>query len=118
VIIWEFRVTRGAERRFEEAYGPTGDWVRLFQKAPGFLRTELCRDTTDLRRYVTVDYWESRDAYRAFRVRWRSQFDALDERCRALTDHEACLGAFLLLDRSAPGVPLSASAVGAIRATA
>jgi heme-degrading monooxygenase HmoA len=96
IIVWEFLARHGEERRFEDAFGATGDWVRLFKQAPGYLGTQLCRDARNARRYATVDYWTSPDAYRAFRVRWRESFDAIDERCRALTEREVCVGAFLL----------------------
>jgi heme-degrading monooxygenase HmoA len=102
VIVWEFLARRGEERRFEDEFGSAGDWVELFRQAPGYLGTQLCRDAQNTRRYATVDYWTSADAYRAFRVRWRDAFEAIDERCRALTDREVCVGTFLLL----PGVSL------------
>src|SRR3954451_20353788 len=44
VIVWEFLARRGKERRFEEAYGSAGEWVRLFKQAPGYLGTQLRRD--------------------------------------------------------------------------
>ena len=97
VIVWEFLAKRGEERRFEDAFGAAGEWVRLFRQAPGYLGTQLCRDARNARRYATVDYWTSLDAYRAFRARWRESFDAIDERCRALTECEVCVGTFLLL---------------------
>ena len=97
VIVWEFLARRGEERQFEHAFGSAGDWVNLFKRAPGYLGTQLCRDARNARRYTTVDYWASPDVYRAFRVRWRDCFDAIDERCRALTEREVCVGTFLLL---------------------
>jgi heme-degrading monooxygenase HmoA len=101
VIVWEFLAKRGQERRFEDAFGSEGEWVDLFRRAPGYLGTVLCRDARNARRYATVDYWTSPDAYRAFRLRWRDRFETIDERCRALTEREVCLGTFLLLpDRS------------------
>jgi heme-degrading monooxygenase HmoA len=97
VIVWEFLARRGEERRFESAFGSDGEWVSLFKRAPGYLGTQLCRDARNARRYATVDYWTCPEAYRAFRLRWRDRFEAIDERCRALTDREVCLGTFLLL---------------------
>jgi heme-degrading monooxygenase HmoA len=95
-IVWEFLATRGEERRFEDAYGSSGDWVRLFKQAPGYMGTLLCRDAQNARRYATIDCWTSPDAYQAFRARWHNAYEAIDERCRALTDHEVYVGAFLL----------------------
>jgi len=51
-IIWEFVVTADAVGQFEQAYGPGGAWVRLFQAHPGFRGTTLLRDNENPRRYV------------------------------------------------------------------
>jgi heme-degrading monooxygenase HmoA len=39
--IWRFRVQPGKLDAFERAYGPQGDWARLFARAEGFIATEL-----------------------------------------------------------------------------
>ena len=94
VIVWEFRVRAGRELEFEAAYGPEGEWARLFRRDPGYLGTELLRDGSDRRRYLTIDHWTSGAANDAFRERWRSDYQALDHRCEALTEHEAPLGRY------------------------
>ena len=40
IRVWRFRPLRNAEAAFESAYGPEGDWARLFRTAPGFLGTK------------------------------------------------------------------------------
>src|SRR5207244_1248994 len=67
LIIWEFRVRAGMEALFEEVYGPQGDWARFFARGKGFVRTELNHDLKDSRRYLTLDFWVSREAYENFR---------------------------------------------------
>lgn len=94
VIIWEFRAREGRESEFEEAYGPEGLWARFFRRGEGHVATELYRDLAGGRRYVTIDCWESRAAYDLFRERHRDEYEAIDRRCEALTEHEAPLGAF------------------------
>jgi 8-oxo-dGTP diphosphatase len=94
VIVWEFRVRPGREVEFEAAYGPEGDWARLFRRDPAYLGTDLLRDGADRRRYLTIDHWTSGAANDAFRERWRSEYEALDRRCEALTEHEEPLGRF------------------------
>jgi heme-degrading monooxygenase HmoA len=94
VIIWEFRARAGREEEFERAYGPAGDWARLFERGEGYLGTELHRDGAGGRRYVTIDRWASREAFEAFRARWKKDYDDLDRRCEALTEHEAPIGSF------------------------
>ena len=94
LIAWEFRPRKGAERAFEEAYGPQGVWARLFQKGEGFVGTELNQDLKDRGRYLTLDLWVSKQAYEAFRVAHRAEYQAIDEQCESLTEQERELGRF------------------------
>lgn len=96
--VWEYRVRRGRRAEFEAAYGPQGDWVRLFRGAPGYERTDLLRDAADGERYLTVDHWRSRADFDAFRARRGAEFEALDARCAELTESERELGDFESLD--------------------
>ena len=96
VYIWEFQVKPGSEAAFEQAYGPDGDWVQLFRKARGYLRTELLRDTDKPNRYVTVDHWQSEAAQRNFRQKFAGEFEAIDKKCEALTESETLIGHFRL----------------------
>lgn len=94
VVIWRFRVRQGAEPAFTEMYAPHGTWALLFRTAPGFLGTELLRDLEGARRYVTIDRWESRDAYDAFRKASVAEYEALDRVGARLTDVESLVGDF------------------------
>ncbi len=94
VVIWEFRVPAGMEGRFEKAYGPQGAWSRLFGGGEGYLRTELIRDLETTGRYVTLDFWSSKQAYEQFRLANADQYRAIDEQCEALTASESKLGEF------------------------
>lgn len=92
--IWEYEVAEGARAEFERVYGPEGDWVQLFRRGTGHLRTELLRDLDGAGRYLTIDYWESRASRDAFRVAFADAFAALDEACEALTERERWVGDF------------------------
>lgn len=92
--LWRFVVRPGLEAAFEDAYGPGGDWVRLFRQADGYLDTQLLRDLAAPRTYVTIDRWSSREAWEAFRAARAADWEALDERCQALTEHEEEIGRF------------------------
>lgn len=94
LYVWEFRARPGARERFEAAYGPEGEWVRLFRQAAGYLGSELLHDADEPGRYLTIDRWESRAACDAFRERFATAFEALDARCEALTERETKLGDF------------------------
>lgn len=52
--------------QFERAYGPEGEWAQFFAGGAGYIGTELLRDVEQPGRYVSIDRWESRDAYNAF----------------------------------------------------
>ena len=94
VLLWEFRVIDGAEAAFEAAYGPEGDWARLFARAEGYLGTELWRDAATPGRYLTVDRWTSAAAHDRFLERHAAEYAALDARCQAWTSAETALGAW------------------------
>ena len=90
--VWEFVVPAEARERFERDYGPQGPWARLFRRAEGYIETILLRDRGTPGRYLTVDRWESRDAYRRFRERFTQEYDEIDRQCEALTERETPLG--------------------------
>jgi heme-degrading monooxygenase HmoA len=86
--IWEYRVRPGRALDFERAYGPTGPWVSLFKNTAGYLRTELHRDCQTANRYITIDYWDSVEAWQEFRRTMATDFETLDARCEELTVEE------------------------------
>jgi hypothetical protein len=88
VVIWEFVVSPGREARFERVYGPSGDWVRLFQQDPNHLRTELIRVPGTSRRYLTLDFWKSQSAYDRFRQKHLAEYRAIDRKCGEMTERE------------------------------
>jgi len=94
LVLWEFDVKQGCEERFESAYGPTGDWARLFGLDSAYQRTLLLRDSSRPRTYVTLDFWASQKAYESFRQANLETYSALDERCEELTSAERKIGAF------------------------
>ncbi len=96
--IWEYRVKPSSEDTFREYYGPAGAWVELFRRADGYLGTRLYRDISDPGRFVTVDRWASEKAFRAFRKRFRAEFERLDGLCESLTESETALGEFATAD--------------------
>ncbi len=98
VILWEFRVKRDKLYEFRRAYGPDGDWARLFKRATGFVRTDLLRDRDDRARFVTIDTWQSRRDYDAFRAAFDEDYLRTDARTEAFTDSEERIGIFELDD--------------------
>lgn len=94
VIVWEFEAEPHHRREFERAYGPAGVWVQLFRRAEGFVDTELLRDEQTPGRYLTIDRWESRPSYDAFRQQFAADYEITDRACAALTVREMQLGRF------------------------
>jgi heme-degrading monooxygenase HmoA len=92
--LWEFQVRPERQADFERRYGPDGEWVALFRQAPGYIETLLLRDRSQGLRYVTMDSWETFDAYRTFRSQFSRQYEELDRSCEGLTTQEASLGEF------------------------
>ena len=84
----------GSAKAFETAYGPEGDWVKLFRKAPGYGGTELLMDVDTTGRYLTIDRWRSREDFWKFREAFRAEYLSLDERFAALTKRETLNGDF------------------------
>src|SRR5579864_6550471 len=92
VIVWEFRVRPNKRRAFEKAYAPDGVWGRLFRRGDGYIRTELICDREEPLRYLTIDVWQSRQAYERFKKKNRAEYQAIDQRCESLTRTEKLIG--------------------------
>jgi heme-degrading monooxygenase HmoA len=96
VALWEYEVKPGDEERFEKAYGPDGDWVRLFRSDLHYNETRLVRDLLRSGVYLTMDFWESRGAYEKFMAGHRTEYEAIDKASRGLTINERRIGWFEL----------------------
>jgi heme-degrading monooxygenase HmoA len=94
VIVWQYQVRPGSESEFERVYSSSGDWVELFRQAPGFIQTQLLRDPDIIGSYMTLDHWESQDAFEQFKLRYHEQYQVLDHHCEGLTTSETLLGHF------------------------
>lgn len=99
--IWEFEVPATADAEFRRHYGPGGSWVALFRNDPAFIGTLLLHDPSRHGRYVTIDRWQSAEAYRLFRQAFSDQYQALDQVCEGFTSRETNLGSFLVVDDAA-----------------
>jgi heme-degrading monooxygenase HmoA len=100
VALWEYEVKPGNEERFEKAYGPDGDWVRLFQSDPHYLQTRLVRDSLRRGVYLTMDFWESCAAYGDFMAQHRAEYEAIDARGEESTVTERRIGWFEMVEGS------------------
>ena len=62
IVVWEFQVKAECEAEFVAAYGPDGDWARLFRRSPEFLGVELVGSVGNSARFFTLDHWSSASA--------------------------------------------------------
>ena len=97
VIVWEFRVQPGREAGFERAYGPEGDWARLFRRSPAYRGTELLRNPE---RYLTLDRWDGAAGFEAFKADHGEDYRKLDEACEPLCTEERLVGRFTAVEGS------------------
>lgn len=94
VLIWRYRVVSGKHDTFMEAYGQTGVWTGFFARGAGYVRTELYQDPTDAASFITLDFWESREAFAAFQKAHHAEYRDIDASCDGLTEAEVFVGAF------------------------
>ena len=91
-IIWEFVVREEHVEEFEKNYSTSGAWAEFFRRSPAYHGTKLLAG--DASRYLTWDQWDSQEAYEEFRLANRQEYDEIDDRFKALTVSERCLGVF------------------------
>lgn len=97
-IVWEFLVKPGAIERFEQVYGPDGDWARLFSNHPGFRGTSLLPDERSPRRYFSIDAWETTAHRRRMLSEAAAEYADLDAAAADLTESEREIGTFVSVE--------------------
>ena len=65
---------------------------RIIQKSRRVQDTELLRDLSDPRRYITIDRWDSADHYELFLLQWETEYAELDTHCGGLAENEFLSG--------------------------
>jgi hypothetical protein len=98
-VVWEFVIKPEAVGRFEQAYGPGGEWARLFDRYPGFRGTTLLRDAAHPRRYLTIDCWVTERHRDDMLTRAKDEYSRLDEGFSEWTESEAEVGTFEVMTR-------------------
>ena len=84
LVRWEFEVPPERMAKFVAAYGPAGEWARLFKTAAGYRSTELTQIAPT--RWVTVDRWDSRSCYQEFRASQAAAYAAIRRPLRITGD--------------------------------
>ncbi len=91
-LFYRYRVHPSQARAFEHAYGSNGPWSALFAKHSGFRRTRLFRHKNEADVYVSIDAWESRRDWDAFRTEEAEAYARLDRELRLLYLEEHLIG--------------------------
>jgi hypothetical protein len=92
--VWRFLVRAGKQPEFEDLYAPGGLWAALFHESHAYHGTVLLRSHEHDRAYTTIDFWDHREAYDAFKAKFASAYAALDREGEQLTETEEHLGWF------------------------
>jgi quinol monooxygenase YgiN len=79
VCAWEYVVRPTCVAEFERIYGTH-------------------RDRTQPTRFLTLDFWDSREALDRFRKAFSAEYAALDAHCESLTEREREIGRFEPVD--------------------
>jgi len=94
VYVWEYIVKEEHLEEFKRIYGPAGEWVQLFGKAGGYIATDLHQDISNPKRFITVDFWMTKNDRDNFRNQFSKEFGVLDKHCESLTKQEKLIGDF------------------------
>ena len=94
VYIWEFIVKKEFFNDFKKSYGPNGIWVNFFNKSENYLKTELLIDKKNNLKFVTIDYWKSKEKYLDFIFKNKIEYDKIDQDCNNYTLEELKIGEF------------------------
>lgn len=103
-VYFRYRVHPAQVRAFEHAYGATGPWSKLFATSPLYVRTRLFRHRTDPATYLTVDMWNSKDAWDHFRANNSEAYARLDRQLHMLYLEELLLGYYDDSDEHRPAL--------------
>ena len=93
-IIWEYIVKNEYLKDFIRVYSSSGEWAKLFSRCPGYIKTELKRDTVDRQKFITIDFWESRSSFSVMKQVIGLEYDLIDKKCKTYTLSEKKIGVF------------------------
>ena len=94
VALWEFEVKPRCEEKFEKVYGADGAWAKLFAQDAAYRGTRLVKDVERERVYLTLDFWETRDAYERFKKENATEYERIDRECEGMRVRENRLGEY------------------------
>jgi quinol monooxygenase YgiN len=96
--IWDYEVRDNFIGQFKDAYGPDGEWAKLYKKCSGYIKTDLLQDLDNPNRFITIDCWQSHTALDSMIHIVAPEYEYLEKRCEAFTTSENHIGIFELID--------------------
>jgi len=94
LVLWEFEVKPGCEKRFERVYGPGGDWDSLFRRDPPPCEKSFIPRYGETACVPHSEYWLSRKSYEEFLSAQDVEYKALDSIAEELTANERHVGSY------------------------
>jgi heme-degrading monooxygenase HmoA len=94
VALGEFEVKPGCEERFEKVHGADGAWAGLFARHKAYRGTRLVKDAERESVYLTLDFWETREAYDEFKKESAAEYERMDRECERMIRSERKIGEF------------------------
>ena len=92
-IVWNYKVSKAGQAKFEEHYGRSGEWFKLFEPCHDYLGHELIKNTNG-EGYVLIDKWMSKQTYDGFVSSNQLFYDDLNKRSKELYSEEILIGTF------------------------
>jgi len=97
VYMWQYEVKKEFIEKFKNNYGPIGKWNEFFNKSDCFLKTELLVDEQNEGKFITIDYWLSKETYLEFITKNKTDYDIIDKQCAEYTQTETKIGEYDLV---------------------
>lgn len=92
ITIWRYHVAQDDQDIFLAAYGPAGEWARLFGRAAGYRGSELWARSQEPDSFLVIDRWDSEQRFLDFRATFQVECAALDQKFVVLAVDETFLG--------------------------
>ena len=78
-VIWELKVKFKEREKFEQFYGPKGQWVKFFEKSTEYSGTDLLESGDNDGVFLVIDEWQSEGAFANFVKTNKTAYDLLEE---------------------------------------
>jgi hypothetical protein len=93
-IIWKYTIKPQAQSTFEQEYGSSGAWSKLFSESPNYLGSILHKSEDENYVYILIDSWTEKQSYEIFKVENANRYNQLSKDFELLYDSEVKIGAF------------------------